>query len=215
MCSPRFWKGLSNRPFSPHGRALRWRPKLYSRGFHTDGKDELCSGRRARQAFPDTLRAHPWALGRRHPCRRTVREGLARSPLWESGSEERQENVFTRPALLPVSSKYALENPCFYRKFLPSYCHVKSAESWVLCLGAAIAPSLPGHATSPSLGAWPPTSVSANSPGRPIAISAVGIGQLGEVRKCVYPTGPSPRIVQILTGEPVLLSKIFAKLLSG
>src|SRR5690625_6403027 len=85
MCSPRFWKGLSNRPFSPHGRALRWRPKLYSRGFHTDGKDELCSGRRARQAFPDTLRAHPWALGRRHPCRRTVREGLSHSPLWEAG----------------------------------------------------------------------------------------------------------------------------------
>src|SRR5690625_4831074 len=41
--------------------------------------------------------------------------------------------------------------------------------------GAASATGLPGHATSPSLGAWSPTSVSANSPGRPVTLFAVAV----------------------------------------
>src|SRR5690625_5825466 len=85
MCSPRFWKGLSNRPFSPHGRALRWRPKLYSRGFHTDGKDELCSGRRARQRSEE----HTSELQSRGHlvCRLLLekKKELSRSPLWQPG----------------------------------------------------------------------------------------------------------------------------------
>src|SRR5690625_4668732 len=90
------WRGkkvcLLDRPFSPYRPNTHLRTRVSIENFcqvtvTLKARDLGCSvwGLRSRQAFPDTLRAHPWALGRRHPCRRTVREGLSRSPRCKLG----------------------------------------------------------------------------------------------------------------------------------